>query len=77
MVFFQFLHTYLFTVPICGLRVPVTAHVLVVVQLDGDDATLSALDVVELEHVRRDLHVRHRDVRLGFYDNLRAVHDLK
>ena len=50
---------------------------LVVMQLHGDDATFSTLDVLKLDDVTGDLHVRHRHVGLGFYHNLRPIHDLK
>ncbi len=44
-------------------REPVAVDLLVVVQLHGDYLALATLDCIELDHVVRDLHVRHGDVR--------------
>ena len=48
-----------------------------IVQLHGDYRALAALDLVELNHVVGDLHVRHGDVRLDANIHYRSIVDLK
>ena len=53
-----------------------TAHVAVVVQLYHDDLALAALDLAEVQHVCRDLHVRHRHVGLHTDHHHRTAQNL-
>jgi len=67
---------YLFLLLLGGQGVPVTLDLLVVVQLDDHDATLSTTHLPKVQGVVRYLHVWDRHMRLQMHHDHWAIQDL-